>query len=775
MIVPQLELQPAFSRTDAVTHSIYANFAQGVALGSIEQAYGSGVRSLTKRLLPETSVNLVQEDALSLLDGLSVWWEFQSTQAYLKDPPSSYPVDGVDLMGGLQQIRQNVTNGQITKEWDFQVEIQTLIWKASDGHFAFFMDLLNVLDFGFQDASPLVSISEDGVSLPKIFQYFDLVNWTSSATWQPSDVATVNGQNVTDYIDSFGMYAGYADPDARWNAQFYEVARNNSMGSLGVYIDGSGGLYRGESLMVTFTNGSNITYEGIAASAKDFTGVDSGDAFYSAFCSPVAAATTTGSAQSTAASSSATATATSEATPREHFPEADFLTEDGSVAGYFLNGSYSDTAVLSILGFSENAPQDAQSVVQDFLEACRKQNKTKLIIDLQSNPGGNVYLGYDIFKQLFPTLSPYALDNMRANSMLDILGTSISKVTNNLRKTENPLNYTTLEENGGFSIFDAASYTDPYTMAPFADWATLYGPYHFYNDNFTNLILFNVTDPGADIASDGLVVSGYGNRSDLAPQAFESENMVLLYDSMCDSTCTTFSNLMKWQGKVRSVVAGGRPQTGQMQGVAGVRGAQVYPLASVMQYVDQVWSDASKSQRKKWEKTNFGTLYELGQYVIDRTVDPSTSGYASVNLRNTIIEEEGTFTPWQFQYHAADCRFWWTYDMIFNMTAIWKKAAELTWGYTHENGTVVTGNFSQGCIAGSTGQSSSLTGNATLYDNGTERNITSTPGTEPGSLSSDKQSSSSGGGSDSESAASGIQMKMGWVVICVGLSALLMS
>ena len=78
-----------------------------------------------------------------------------------------------------------------------------------------------------------------------------------------------------------------------------------------------------------------------------------------------------------------------------------YMDTAGTIAGYFLSGSYSDTAVLSIFSFADtSSPQEAQQVLSDFLEASRNASKTKLIIDVSSNVGGNVYLAFDYLKQV---------------------------------------------------------------------------------------------------------------------------------------------------------------------------------------------------------------------------------------------------------------------------------------------------------------------------------------------------------------------------------------
>ena len=47
--------------------------------------------------------------------------QFQSTLAYLKNPPPSYPLPAVDLVGGLDNISTSIANEDYTNEYDIEV------------------------------------------------------------------------------------------------------------------------------------------------------------------------------------------------------------------------------------------------------------------------------------------------------------------------------------------------------------------------------------------------------------------------------------------------------------------------------------------------------------------------------------------------------------------------------------------------------------------------------------------------------------------------------
>lgn len=93
--------------------------------------------------------------------------QFQSTLTYLKNPPTSYQQPGVDLLGGLEQLQQGIDNGIFPNQYEFEAALQTLLYAAHDGHVDLIAGVLAAFSFG----SPydIVSVSLDGVQLPKVY------------------------------------------------------------------------------------------------------------------------------------------------------------------------------------------------------------------------------------------------------------------------------------------------------------------------------------------------------------------------------------------------------------------------------------------------------------------------------------------------------------------------------------------------------------------------------------------------------------------------------
>jgi hypothetical protein len=103
------------------------------------------------------------------MDGLTAYVQWQSTLAYLKNPPQGYLLAGVDLIGGMQQLRDQVAAGAFSSEVDFQTNLTTLIGQAHDGHLLFLADALNVFIYERAGIGSLVSVSADGTSVPQVY------------------------------------------------------------------------------------------------------------------------------------------------------------------------------------------------------------------------------------------------------------------------------------------------------------------------------------------------------------------------------------------------------------------------------------------------------------------------------------------------------------------------------------------------------------------------------------------------------------------------------
>lgn len=285
-----------------------------------------------------------------------------------------------------------------------------------------------------------------------------------------------------------------------------------------------------------------------AVNSLDFTTITSGEDLFNAVnpnqttatTSDATAALSTAAASSIAASSSIAAASSTSTTSLLGYPTPVVIQPDGYTSGYFLENT--TTAVLVMQGFADaaetnpEAGNEQQLAITQFLAACKAAGMTQLIVDLSGNGGGLVLNGFDAFKQLFPSLVPFGASRLRATPLVNYLGAVFSAdgVYNNVNSTE-------------YQTQSALDVNDH----PFASWKAEDGPYLIYGDNFTAELRYNFSDPVTENGGT-FNVSGYLGNSDVAPQLFDSSNIVMLMDGACGSTCAVFAELMKSQGGVRT-------------------------------------------------------------------------------------------------------------------------------------------------------------------------------------------------------------------------------
>jgi hypothetical protein len=199
-------------------------------------------------------------------------------------------------------------------------------------------------------------------------------------------------------------------------------------------------------------------------------------------------------------------------------------------------------------------------------------------------------------------------------------------------------------------------------------------------------------------------VTGFRTRAnDLGPQSFDQANIVMLQDGGCGSTCAVFAEMMKAQGHVQQIVMGGTPKTGPMQGVAGSKGAQVLSFLQVQDEAVKAYNYLSNYQ-ETLNDTEIGKLVFANRPLLRSAYGAEGDAASRVNLRDNIRKGDDTNTPLEFVYEAADCKLFYTADMIQDPRVVWKAAVDARW------------NNGKGCVDGSTGDKSSISGGVKLPD-----------------------------------------------------------
>ena len=429
-----------------------------------------------------------------------------------------------------------------------------------------------------------------------------------------------------------------------------------------------------------------MTYENFARVLVPFKGITDGDSLYQTyFTAPKPSETEETSAtpsNSTVASSSAVATsaaATATSTPAPGYPPPVYREPHNQIGGYYLTDDYSDVAVLSVPSFVslDAAEIPFQQTAEKFFAAAKAAGKRKLVIDLSINGGGTILQGYDLYKQLFPTKIDHAAgDRFRAFESTDLLGQKQSEIAANYTREIITNGNETLENIEGNIVAGIFNYRTDLNVdgKNFDSWEDKYGPVTIHGDNSSNLIRWNLSDVLTPYNSGGIYVHGYGNLTNLT-QPFDAEDVVVVTDGYCASTCTIFSNLLRYRAGVKFVSLGGRPKEGITQAIGGVKGTNDFPW-DYIQYLVQLTYALSTTEKQAYYNTT-----QLNEYWSTTPFDRMAPGTSiNVNFRDGYRDDTDYDVPLQFVYEASDCRIYYTKEMTVDVTAIWKAVADSAFG-----------------------------------------------------------------------------------------------
>lgn len=656
-----------------VAHADYANStvttapaptATGTACAEVSASWaaqaGTATPTVAASLAYEciNSVPLNKQAALKFIDEIIPYIEWQSSTAYLKDPPADYFYPAYDVHGEIARVRAGLEAGKYANEYSWQADFyKSVFGPAHDGHFVVYPDVLsNAMEWG--RAHALVSISEDGTSAPVIKLYEDVMSSPETA----SVLTLINGVDAATYIaDWIYQASANQDADSAYNSMFYQKSFAVN-GGTGFFKQGGRirYIYPGEKTTFTFANGTEFEADNVARLKGSWTGVTDGESFFKTFAPGAVASQPKAPEPTTTSTAPAEPTATSTGLPG--YPKPIIVASDNSVSGYFIEEpGFEDVAVLAMISFGPADPAEFQSVVQEFFAACVEAGKTKLIADVQVNPGGYIFQGYDTFRQIFPDVVQNGTGRWRYSSGFKAVSEVLSADCEG---------YDPLTASADLIQECEAVYNWRYDLDVNNKHFTSYEDKFltsYPKDNYTDLQQWDFNNPLDTINSTygiGYDVTGYRSRQNFTRPFGGPENVVILLDGVCASTCTLFHEFMKWDVGVQSIAVGGRPEIeGKIQGVGGVKGSQSYDYSNVLQYA-QVALNNTEDEALRAE------LSRYTDYVISR------SSAAALNVKDEILRpnrEDGT--PAQFIAEYSDCRIFWEADMHRDVTNLWTAAA----------------------------------------------------------------------------------------------------
>ncbi|TVY44586.1 Peptidase S41 family protein [Lachnellula occidentalis] len=565
--------------------------------------------------------------------------QFQSNLAYLKNPPPSYQQAPVDLVGGLAHIQTAIDNGKFANEYEFEATLQALIFSTHDAHLNLIAGILGVFTFGA--AYDIASVSLDGIQLPKVYFSDDLIDSENDGDWQPSAISKINGLDAQDYLDDFAATNAIGSLES--HADFNQLMTSPAQDIQSIFSTWGGNtmFYPGDELTFLLENGTQVSTNWLAIyTYPSSTGaLETGGDFYNFFVlgwypasydpdateSSTAAPTATETDSATSTADETPAASTSSASwDNQAYPDPDIAQTDlgtfgtGFVSGYFLKQA--SVAVLSLPSFQEpgSAVGSFSDTVTRFLNASKAAGMQKVVIDVQQNYGGDIFLAVDTYKQFFPTQEPYGGSRMRATGPTNAMGDAITSYWESLDDSYEDY----------YDFYDdewmPLTRINADTNDNFTSWNEFYGPHVYDGDSFTTTQRYDFSDQ---------------IFSTLSTQDEDDEGFsVYGTDSRPANTTQPMS-----------------------------RGAVAYTLDSldnrigVAQELLQEGSDPSSAD-----------------FLPNRTTATDVwITYADINLRDQV--RKGSDTPLQFVYEAATCRIFYTPQTFYNYTALWTYAANAMW------------------------------------------------------------------------------------------------
>ncbi|KAF9877894.1 peptidase s41 family protein [Colletotrichum karsti] len=599
------------------------------------------------------SVPVDVERDVALLKYLRPWLEFQSTIGILPSPPEGYLYPGVDIFGGLDNITRGLETGEYEAQMDFAVDLYRLInVKPREGHLAYVPRLGSLIQF--RTPETFISISEDGVKMPKVYLYSDYLRSVEQG-YAPSEVTRFDEANITDHLQQRSVdNSRDQDPDAAYNEQLYTAALKN-VGELP-----GAGLYTHTTLpdasVLEFANGTKKTVSNSAFVVANFSGIASGDDVHARFEVP---------GPDGEAEVPVNATQTPFAPALEGYPEPFVVHRDRYLSGYLFDddedAALGDTAVLAVNSFvSQNQTRTASSalfvnydpveflrVTTQFVEACRRRGKTRLVIDLQGNGGGLVANAVRLYAALFPRAAAaegtmHMNLRLRAHPLLDWVGSTAEGLGADLSVLPYPVGF------NGFVDEDLRNLTS---------WADFYGPRKLGDEGqeFTNVVQPLEVAPG-----------GF----DLPRPWFEPEDTVIVTDGHCASACAWVVGMMTRELGVQAVAMGGRPLPAPMQAVGGTKGGPVIALGPY-QSVYPVLGALARPPPGDVDVTPFADD-------VPPLAGPPTSSWV-VNSANVYLDDDLEGAPVQFRYEAANCKLFYTWETVTDLRRLWEAVAGVKW------------------------------------------------------------------------------------------------
>ena len=189
------------------------------------------------------------------------------------------------------------------------------------------------------------------------------------------------------------------------------------------------------------------------------------------------------------------------------------------IRGYYLHGErLEDVAVLQLPTFRliGESPVSLGQIAVEFIDRARKDNKEKLIIDLSNNMGGDINLGFNLFRILFPGNPIYTATRFRSTELIDLMGRVFSSSQGLEASGDNTLDLPLIFQNA----------VTPNHRHSFGSWEELFGPVDIAGQRMSHLhATYNFTTA----STEDNPISGFGEINfGSSTQPFKVDNIIVV-------------------------------------------------------------------------------------------------------------------------------------------------------------------------------------------------------------------------------------------------------
>ncbi|KAJ5805147.1 hypothetical protein N7474_011034 [Penicillium riverlandense] len=635
------------------------------------------------------SIPFQAQRSIAFIEDLRKYMQWQSTIDTLKNPPTAYLSlsPATDILGGLDDLLEKAAHTHFTSQFEFDTAVTNLLKTAEDGHLYMIPCSAGIFEFSID--FPIVSISSDGLELPKIYGMSDSA-LLSTHRDSVSDIVSINGQPAEEFFIQYGLkIGGFQDPDARWNNIFNSNVRGGGYYSAGSWE--SPGVWPGAwEFKLRFANGTVHYVQTVVKGGSSFN-FTNGQALYQKECIdpliqeahstlPVRSSTLTPytsypsswtptptalASSSLSHSGPTSVSPTSSASASQVYPQPVVSNTAGGVNGYYLHDKdLRNVAILSVIDF-ETFGDPARSIIQ-FLQDAKSAAKEKIIIDLSSNSGGTITSALDMFKIFFPDKPAYSATRFRAHEAIDLIGQALGAINHN---NTHGFSYYHFEQ------FMPSGYVTPNQKENFSSWKQVFGPVYELGTNMSTLhAVFNETYE----STPSYPINGYdGIPVEPKTPLFSPKDILIMTNGECSSSCTVFAEMMRSLAGVKTLAFGGRPQHASMQAIGGVKGGEEMESSTIRNLYNKA-NDLAEAAAKDG-KPILSEMQRLRLKELTPAAVPPLYYSGSVNYLNNYRRQQ-QHIPLQFIYEPADCRLFYTYENYAHPATSWASAARAMWG-----------------------------------------------------------------------------------------------